>query len=117
MSLEGDIQTLLAPLVSGRCYPLNAPDPVTKPYIVYSIVSEVTENTLDGDNGMSNSRVQVDAYGTSYGQVKGLAGKAGTIKAAMAGATTFSNIHLANRDLYENDTQLYHVAMDFSVWS
>ena len=116
MSLEGDIQTLLAPLVSGRCYPLNAPDPVAKPYIVYSVVSDVTENTLDGDSGMSNTRVQVDVYGKSYGEAKGLAGKAGTVKTAMAGAA-FSNIHLASRDLYENDTQLYHVAMDFSVWS
>lgn len=116
MSMELDIQTLLAPFVSGRCYPLNAPDKVATPYIVFSVISDVTENTLDGDTGMSNARVQIDTYGTGYAQVKALAGKGGTIRSAMAGAS-FSNIHLSSRDLYENDTQLYRTSSDFSIWT
>jgi hypothetical protein len=113
MAIEGDIQTLLAALVSGRCYPLTAPDPVTKPYIIYQAVSEVPQNSLDGATGLNNRRMQVDVYDTSYGATKTLAG---SIKTAMAGAP-FNNLHLSSQDLYENDTKLYRVTMDFSVWS
>jgi hypothetical protein len=110
---EATAQTLLAALVSGRCYPLTAPDPVTKPYIIYSVISDVQENGIGGFAGISNQRMQVDAYATSYGAVKTLAA---SIKTAMSTAA-FTNIHLSSQDLHESDTQLYRISMDFSIWS
>lgn len=113
MSTELTIQTALAALVSGRCYPLNAPDPVVKPCIVYQVISDVQTNSLDGFSGLSNKRIQVDAYATAYGAVKALAS---SVKAAMSTALPES-VHLSSQDLFENDTQLYRITMDFSDWS
>ena len=113
MTTEGLMQAQLAPLVTGRCYALVAPDPSVKPYIVYQVISDVQVNSLDGFSGLSNKRVQVDVYATSYGASKTLASSA---KTAMSNAA-FSNIHLSSQDLYENDTQLHRTSMDFSIWS
>jgi len=117
MTIEATIQTALGALVSGRCYPLVAPDPVIKPYIIYSVISDVDENLLDdNDTGFSNARYQVDVYTTSYGETKALGGKAGTIKAAWIAAFPQS-IRLSYQELHEPDTQLYRITMDFSLWS
>ena len=113
MAIEGDIQSILAALVTGRCYPMFAPDPVTKPYIVYQVISDVQESNLDGYAGISNKRIQVDVYSTTYGGSKTLAS---SVKTSMSNAS-FSNIHLSSQDLYEQDTQLYRISMDFSIWS
>lgn len=113
MSAELTIQTALAALVAGRCFPLTAPDPVVKPYVIYSVISDVTENSLDGDSGLSLKRVQVDIYSTTYGGVKTLAA---TVKSSFTVAIPQS-IHLSSQDLYEPDTQLYRITMDFSFWS
>ena len=113
MAVEGDIQTLLAALVSGRAYPLTAPDPVIKPYIIFQVISDVQQNHLEGYAGFSNRRFQIDAYATSYGAAKTMAA---SIKTAMA-ASLIINVHLSSHDLYEPEVQLYRVSMDFSVWS
>jgi hypothetical protein len=111
MTIEATIQTALAALVSGRCYPLTAPDPVVKPYIVFSIITKVNENDLGGLSGLSNYRVQVDPYATSYGAVKVLSDSA---ESAMTGLGAIS---LSSQELFESDTQLYRITMDFSIWA
>jgi hypothetical protein len=113
MAIEGTIQTALAALVTGRCYPLIAPDKVVKPYIVFQVVSNVPSVSLDGPNGTENRRVQIDLWGKSYGEVKALEV---AVKAAMVSAS-FVNVPLSTGDLYESDTQLYRVTMDYSIWS
>ena len=111
--IEGLIQAQIAPLVTGRCYPLTAPDTVTKPYLVFSVISDVQVNHLEGFAELSNRRVQIDVYATSYGASKSLAI---AVKAAMSTAV-FTNTHLSSQDLFEPDTKLYRVTMDFSTWS
>jgi hypothetical protein len=113
MSTEGDIQTVLASLVSGRCFPIIAPDETAKPYITYQVVSNIPETTLDGPTGTENRRLQIDVFDTTYGAVKTLEA---TIKSTMASAAIV-NIPLSTGDLYEGDTQLYRVTMDYSIWT
>lgn len=113
MAIEGTIQTLLAALVSGRCYPLNAPDPVAKPYITFQVISNIPSVSLDGPNGTENRRIQIDIWASTYGAAKTLEN---SVKAAMV-AASFVNVPLSTGDLYENDTQLYRVSMDYSIWT
>jgi hypothetical protein len=114
MAVEGDLQTLLGALVSGRCYPVTAPDSPTKPYITYQVISNVPLVNLDGPEGLENRRVQIDIWGDSYGAVKTLEV---SVKSAMAGAS-FTNVPLPSPgEGYESDTKLYGVTMDYSVWS
>lgn len=112
-TIESDIQALLGSLVSGRAYPLTAPDPVTKPYIIFQVITDVRQNHLEGDAGVSVRRFQFDAYGKSYGEAKALAA---SIKAAMA-ASSITHVHLSSRDLHEQEVQLYRVSMDFTIWA
>lgn len=113
MSIEANIQALLAPLAGGRCYPLIAPDSVDKPYIIYSVISDVQLNSLDGFSGLAEKRIQADIYTTSYGVTKALAT---SVKDTFA-INLPSSIHLSSQELFESDTQLYRISMDFSIWS
>jgi hypothetical protein len=114
VAIEGDIQTVLAALVSGRCYPMVAPDPVAKPYIVYQVISDVMENTLKGYSGCSSKRVQVDIYHNVYGGVKTLME---LVRTSMSVATNIKNVHLSTQDLYEDEAHLYRISMDFLIWN
>jgi hypothetical protein len=113
MTIEESIQAVLGPLVSGRCYPLVAPDSHIKPYITYQVISAVNENSLSGDMGITNRRVQVDIYDVTYSSVKTLLG---TVQAAMEGAS-FTCLQLSFRDLYDEEVKTFRESVDFSVWS
>lgn len=111
MAVEGDVQAILAALVANRCYPLVAPDKVAHPYIVFQVISNPTENTMDGDAGISRRRFQVDCWADSYGAAKLL----------LKGATTAMNEagHLKmgeNPDKYDGETKTFCASVDFSVW-
>jgi len=113
LAVEGDLKTLLGTLVSGRCYPLVAPDLTPTPYIVYSVISNIPQTTLDGPTGTENRRVQFDVWGDTYGAVKALEV---TVKSTMA-ASVIRNLPLSTMDMYESETKLYRVTMDYSIWT
>jgi len=112
-AIETDIQAVLAALVADRCYPLLAPVGVEKPYIVYQVISNTPTVTLDGATGTEDRRVQIDGYATNYAGMKALEE---SIKTAMADAA-FINIPLLTSDLYESETKLYRILMDYTVWN
>ncbi len=114
MSIELDIQTLLGALVSGRCYPLVAPDSVVKPYITFQVITEKELVVLDGPTGTENKTVQVNVWAKTYGEAKTLKQ---SIKDVMKTAV-FANIPIpGGGDRYEPETQLYGEITDFSVWT
>lgn len=111
MAVEGDIQALLAPLVSGRCYPLTAPVGTVRPYIIFQVISNPVLNTLEGDAGISERRIQVDVWADSYGAAKGL------LKDATAAITGAGHLRMNdNPDQYDSETEIYGASADFSVW-
>lgn len=112
MAIEGDVQAVLSALVAGRCYPMAAPEMVATPYIIFQVISNPTLNTLEGDAGISERRFQVDVWADTYGGAKALSKSVST---AMA-AATFTNIKISDNDLYEPETKIYRVSMDFGVW-
>jgi len=114
MPVEGDLQTALGALVSGRAYPAgDVPELCETPYIAYSVVTNVPMVSLDGPTGAERRRVQVDVYGSSYGVVKALES---SVKSAMA-AAAIVNVPLYTMDEHEPETRLHRVVMEFSVWT
>jgi len=113
LAVEGDLKTALGTLVSSRCFALVAPDLTPTPYIIYSVVSNIPQVSLDGPTGTENRRVQVDVWGGSYGEVKALEV---TVKSTMA-ASSIRNVPLSTMDMYESETKLYRVTMDYSIWT
>lgn len=113
MTVQTDLYTALQSLVSGRLYPQVAPETVTLPFGVYSIVSQVPTNALTGAPGLFNTRVQVDVFGRLYSDVQ-------TLKASIRSAmvTSFGDRakEVLSQDLHEDEAKLHRVSMDWSIW-
>jgi len=111
MAVEGDIHTILAALVSNRCYALVAPESAARPYIVFQVISNPTLNDLDGDVGISNRRFQVDVWADTYGAAKALG------KTAATSLTAAGHLKLGdNPDQRDAETKTFCASSDYSVW-
>ena len=104
----------VAAVVSTRIYPVVLPQDVTLPAITYSRISGGQVNSLTGYSGLENPRIQIDVWGATYPACQTLAADVHT---AMDAATTFGAHLESDMDFYEDDTKIYRVSMDFSVWN
>ena len=96
----------------SRVYPNIAPDGVTRPFVVYSRVSAVSENVLSGSPGLINTHLQVDVYSNAYSEAQ-------TIAAQIVGlmeSWAVQNVLTLELDEFEGDTKLHRVILDFSIW-
>ena len=112
------IQEQFVSLISGatgagaRLYPSIAPDGVTRPFVVYSRVSAVSENVLSGNPNLINTHLQVDVYSAVYSEAQTIAAQIITLM----GAWTVQNVLTLELDEFEGDTKLHRVVLDFSIW-
>jgi hypothetical protein len=112
MSAGIDLYNSLKGLVSGRMFPKVAPLGIDAPYIIYSQVVGTPENSLDGDSGLTNYRMQVDYYHNTYGEAKVLAESGrGVMKIA-----AYRPLLLLEVDWQDPDTGLYKFTQDYSIW-
>jgi hypothetical protein len=118
--VEMKIKTLLlanAPVAAiiGTClYPVILPQSPTLPAVTYFRVSGGQENSLKGYSGLEHPRIQIDCWSLTYAGAKELAN---AVRAAMDLATTFKALCISDHDLFEDDTRIYRVSLDFSVWN
>lgn len=112
MSLETNIFDTLKTLVSSRVYPLVAPQGVAKPYITYQGITRQRENTLAGDGGLSNPRVQIDCYAETYPAAKSLAL---SVRGAMKTAA-YKPLCITENEFHEPDIGLFRISQDYSIW-
>ena len=114
-SVQEQLVAQLASVVSGRLYPMVAPDGAVKPYLVYQRITNTVNNVLAGNGNppIENTRFQIDVWADSYGSAQATAG---AVKAAML-AWGVQNVQILEADQYEAQTHLYRVLMDYSVWS
>jgi hypothetical protein len=115
MSLESDVQTLLAgvSLATGGVFQTTAKQGVAAPYIVWDEIISTTNNTLNGASNIQNTRIQVDCYAKTPDTRRTLRD---AVTTAMA-AATFKNVQLTSQHAFEADVKLYRAILDFSVWS
>lgn len=114
----------LSALVADRIYPLALPQEPTPPAVVFLKVSGPRDLTQSGASGLVNPRFQVDAWAATYSSAKAVAeqvrlaliGFSGTMGGASG--VYVSGVNLDNeRDLYEDETRLYRVSLDFTLWT
>lgn len=105
----------LRTLVSDRVYPDLAPDPVTKPYIVYQQVGGAAVQFVGADvPSKKNSRMQVSVWGETRAQVSALAVQ---VEDTLRGTASLQTIVLsAPVATYDPDTKLRGSQQDFSIW-
>jgi hypothetical protein len=113
MSLQTALQAVLAPLATGGAWNQRAAQGTVAPYIVWARVVSTTNNSLAGASNVQNTRVQIDAYAFDYLAVDAIAT---AIESAIAGSG-ISSIKLTEQDFFEDDTKLYRISQDFSLWS
>lgn len=117
--LEASIFTTLtgasgvSAIVGSRVYPIILPQKTTLPAITYLRVSGAQEISLSGHSGLESPRIQVDCWATSYAQAKSLAA---AVQAAMIASTAFKVGSVSDRDLFDDETNVFRVSIDFNVW-
>lgn len=105
-------------LAGDRIFPNVLREGATLPAVVYTAVSQVPQNSMTGtpDGALFQSRMQVDCYARTYAVVQQLAAAVYAVLGALSTAQA-QGVLEAQRDLYENESQLHRVSMDFSIWS
>lgn len=116
----------LSSLVDNRIYPIVLPQGPLLPAVTYQRVSGEREETHDGPSGLARPRFQVSCWAqilpgvNAFDQARAVAeqvrlaldGYQGT-----AGGVQIEVIQLENEvDLFEPETQIFHSAIDFTVW-
>ena len=111
--------------VSNRVYGLHGPIGVAKPYIVFNVVSGGFIHSMGGDSGLTETKIQFSVFGDEYANVKGVVEDLKKTYrnyiegggALMSGEQWVQSTLLGNEvDMYEDDTNLYHTALDITFW-
>lgn len=102
-----------------RIYFVLAPQETAKPYIVVSKIDAPGLHTQDGPVALGNPRFQLSIFDTSYGRAHQIAA---AIKTAIDGyqgymseVYIFSCLYDDEQDLYETETNLFHVPQDYII--
>lgn len=113
MTVEAQIQSLLAPLAAGGCWPVvNTSAAITYPYIVFYEIVRVPE--LLSSDDLCARRIQVDCFAKSYGQAKSLAN---SIRGAVASSSLVSAFISSMDGEYNAVTKDYQVITEFKIWA
>jgi len=99
--------------VSGRVYPNIMPQDCQKPALVYTVISDIDNQGLEGCVSSNNMRFQVDVYAPSYMEAKTVKNE---VKAALY---TFSlyPMNLNSTDGFEEEEELFRQIIDFTLRS
>lgn len=131
MSVEADLirymkgHAPLTALVGQRIYPLTRPQGAQSPSITVTRISGNPVYSDEGEAGIQQLRVQIDAWGTTYAQVKSTteavrARLSGT-RDVTEGDTTFILVDLEDeRERQESGSNmseyLANISTDWLVW-
>lgn len=114
-------------LASTRIYPVVLPEALldpnidTPPSLSYRVISDVPTYTLDGSRLGSKTRIEYNAWSSTYADAKSLAA---AVQASLEGfsgllsdvAVQFIEAVGINTDGFEQDSRLYRVQQDFIVY-
>lgn len=110
-------------VVADRIYYVQAPQGVTAPYVVFFKVSGPRVHSHDGASGLAHPRFQFSCFAKTYAAAKQIAGYIQTVLQGYSGTlggtggvTVRGCFYENETDLYEPDTGLFHIALDFYIW-
>jgi hypothetical protein len=105
---EGSPQTT----AGVRVYPVTAPQGAALPRLTYSRVSTAPSNTLGGNGGLDQVRVQVDCWARSAPAAAALAAQVRSVLEAQSFKALLQN----QFDDYEAETGVFRHSLDFRCW-
>lgn len=111
----------LSALTALRVYPNVLPQNVSYPAISFRRVSSERPSAMGSDIGLVRARFQFDVWAESYDLAPGARTSAEQVRLALqrwsdAGPPVVQEVFFLNDlDLFEPQTALHHVALDFEV--
>jgi hypothetical protein len=104
--------------VGTRIYPVVAPPQTPPPFVVVTQITEDVTASFDASDAstLRAGRVQVDFYAKQYDRAHLLAEAAEDALEAADEVDGLRAFKLDSRDLFEAETLLHRVSMDFNVW-
>jgi len=110
-------------LIGERLHYVKAPQDVAKPYVVLLKASGPREYSHDGASELARPRFQFSCFATTYYQAKQIAEAIRSVIEAFSGTMggdggveVGSCFYINESDIYEEDTRLFHVAVDYLIW-
>lgn len=105
------MSTSVTDAVAQRVYRMRAPQDVKQPYIIVWMPTHIRLGHLRGMTNLENPVVRFDFFGLNFMQLDALRE---TVIDLMS--QTFEATYRFGTELYEDDTRLYHLMADFSLW-
>lgn len=130
MTIETELYTRLtthaglSALIGTRAYPLHLPQKPTLPAVTYARVSATRVSAMGADTGLVRPRFQIDVWAEKYitqGAKTGAREVAEQVRAALqrwstASGTIVQDTYFLNEvELFEPDTETWHIALDFEI--
>ena len=107
------------PALSGRVYPLQLPQNVLYPAVVYQRISGLRTSAFKRDATPVDATIQVDLYAEYEKGYAAFEAVVQSVRAALQRQATGNAIDMflaAERDEYEEGTDLYRKTYDVRVW-
>lgn len=119
MSVESDLYDKLrataavtAIVPQARITPVKRLQEADLPAITYERVTNTPIQNIAGDTSDCDQvRMRVNCWAMTYAQTKTLSA---AVRTAVA---TMRSYFISDQDLYEDDTQIHRVALDFYIWT
>lgn len=118
MSVQTVINQLLATgavtalVPAAKITPMKRLQATDLPAITVELVTSDPNQSIAGDDtGLDQDRVRVNCWAATYASSKAIAA------AVRASLVTLKSYYISGQDLYEDDTQIHRVALDFNIWT
>ena len=107
-------------LVAARIYPLKAPPSPTAPYLTFFRVDALRDGSFSADNGMVDTRYQIDSWASTYAGATDLAAAVRAALQRWGGVTQASVVVLDTRlenedEEFDDEVDLYRVSQDYVI--
>lgn len=104
-------------IVGDRIYPQVMPDEPVVPALVYTLISNRPQNSLEGyTSGQMQAIVQIDCYTMMYGDAQLLADAVQDLLGTARVVPGIKGWVRDRRDDYEDDSRFHRVSMDIAIW-
>ena len=113
MSLQTDIMTALAGIGADKVWPEAVPEDIDTPFVVYRIMSQDPEVTLDDSLDLNRYAVAFECYADDYQGALTLAGQVAT---AMSASTLVQYKDTSPGDDYIPLLDGYMAPLFFGIW-
>lgn len=107
----------LTGLVGNNIYNIEMSYGTTFPAIAVQKISNIRENTMadSGGNGVDNARMRLSIYDEDLSDCEAVAEQA-RLALKNAETTNFKAIRVFENDLFNVDSKLYQIIVDYSIW-